>query len=49
MYKQTKKPSDYQTPTTEIVNLKIDNSILTLSGKDVLIQDAVYDDWNVDL
>ncbi len=41
----TKTKQDYESPTTELINLRIESGILTLSGKGNTISDADLDDW----
>ena len=44
-----KKLLDYESPTAELINLRIESEILTISGQNVIIEDAIFDDWGVDL
>ncbi|MBR5923960.1 MAG: hypothetical protein IKZ60_00735 [Bacteroidales bacterium] len=36
---------DYESPTTELINLRIESGILTLSGEENTIDDANLDNW----
>ena len=36
---------DYESPTTELINLRIESGILILSGQDNTIENATIDNW----
>ena len=40
-----KTKQDYESPTTDLINLRIESGILTLSGQENIIDDATLDNW----
>ena len=45
MIMQKEKLKGYESPTTELIVLQIENGILVVSGSDSIILDATIDDW----
>ena len=38
---------DYESPTTQLIDLRVESGILIVSGEENTIEDAIIDDWGV--
>ena len=38
---------DYESPTAELIELRIESGILFVSGQENVIEDAIFDNWGL--